>query len=250
MDNTRYSYVGRSYGIGSSVGLVDEAFSHNITQNYTYNEIGYDSWVHCAVNSTSDWTLSSAGYDIDNSLPTIYWAAGTLPNGNPEGYAACGLGKSSRNIFALVGSFTEKGNTFAITTSASYAALDKIQCTVDFIRTEFAVFVNYTERLIAVKPVKHELDVNDIESKGSIIRIAMRMPTSFSQQHACDLYTSLVGDTFTQNIRAVHPSFDPRNSTKNGTDVILTSQVNNGVQDSLTSMLDNSLYSPSLAPNS
>ena len=247
LDNTRYSYLGRSYGVGSPVGLVDQAFSHNTTQNYTYNEIGYDTRVHCAVNSTSNWTISDEGYDINGNSPNIYWARGTLANGNLEGYAACGLDKSPRSIFALVGSSTGGGNIFTIAAGEAYAALDKVQCAVEFTRSEFAVSVNYTERLITVQPVKNGLDIKDIEPKGNLTRIAMRMPTSFSQQHACDLYTSLVGDTFTQNIRGVHSLFDPSNSTKNGTDLLLTSQVITGVQDSLTSMLDNSLLAFSSA---
>lgn len=35
-NNIRYSYVGRSYDVGSSVDLVDESFAHNTIQEYTH----------------------------------------------------------------------------------------------------------------------------------------------------------------------------------------------------------------------
>lgn len=60
LDNTRYSYAGRSYGVGSSVGLVDKNFVQNTTKGYTYNEIGYLTQVQCIVDSTSDWAISGA----------------------------------------------------------------------------------------------------------------------------------------------------------------------------------------------
>lgn len=70
----------------------------------------------------------------------------------------------------------------------------------------------------------------------------MRMPTSFSQQHACDLYTSLLGNTFKQNIQALG-----NNTASNDINAYPIEQVLRGVQDSLTSMLDNSLLAFSIA---
>jgi hypothetical protein len=69
------------------------------------------------------------------------------------------------------------------------------------------------------------------------------MPTSISQQHACDLYTSLVGSTFVQNIQNVHPDF----RAAGGDNATLTADVLRGVEDSLVSMLDNSLLAFSSA---
>lgn len=70
----------------------------------------------------------------------------------------------------------------------------------------------------------------------------MRMPTSFSQQHACDLYTSLLGNTFKQNVQDFG-----NDTTSKGTNANTTEQTLRGVQDSLTSMLDSSLLAFSSA---
>lgn len=243
LDNTRYSYVGRSYGVGSSVGLVDESFAQNTTQGYKYNENGYSTHVQCVFNRTSDWTISDAIVDSNpdpSALPNIYMVAGTLANGNAEHYAACGL-QSPDNIFALVGSSNQNKNVFAIAAGQSYIALDKIQCTVNFTAAEFHISVNQTERLITVELLANGSDVRDIEPTGNITAITMRMPTSFSQQHACDLYTSLVGNTFLRNIDVV-ASRDNTEPNSNTTEHVLR-----GVQDSLTSMLDNTLLAFSSA---
>ena len=235
LDNTRYSYVGRSYGVGSSVGLVDESFAQNTTRGYTYKENGYLTQVQCIVNSTSDWAISDAEPGLSSSLPNLYMVAGSLTNGNGEKYAACGF-NSPDNIVALVGSGRQDRYVFAIAAGNTYAALDKIQCTVDFTPAEFSVCVNRTERLIATEILANGSGVRDIDPTGRMKNITMRMPTSFSQQHACDLYTSLLGNTFKQNIQAL-----VSDTTSNDINEYAIEQVLQGVQDSLTSMLDNSL---------
>ncbi|MCJ1457310.1 hypothetical protein MMC28_007677 [Mycoblastus sanguinarius] len=233
--------MGRSYGVGSSVGLVDETFAQNTTRGYTYNENGYLTQVQCVVNSTSNWTISGPEVYFPSTYPSLYMVAGTLANGNNENYAACGLG-SPDGIFALVGSSRQNKNVFAIAAGQNYAALDKIQCTVDFIPSEFSVSVNRTERLITVGLLASGSGVRDIEPTGKIAAITMRMPTSFSQQHACDLYTSLVGNTFMQNIQAIANDTNSKDTNANTTEQTLRR-----VQDSLTSMLDNTLLAFSSA---
>lgn len=107
-------------------------------------------------------------------------------------------------------------------------------------------------------------DVKDIEPTGQLKAITMRMPTSFSQQHACDLYTSTLGNTFTQNFQALanHPisqymevfannitSFGNTSygSTTKGSEVYDTERTLQGVGECLASMLDNSLFAFSSA---
>ena len=249
LDNTRYSYTGRSYGVGSSVGLVDGGFASNNTQRYTYSETGYSTHAHCIVNSTSDWKIENPNRYPVKTLPDVYLVNGTLPTGQAEEYAACGFG-STDNITALVGNSDGGKNVFAIAAGSNYAAFDKLQCAVDFVPTLFSVAVNRTERLISVTAAPKEPQANDLEPTGAIVQIAMRMPTSFSQQHGCDLYTSLIGDTFKQNIQAVHPTFvASANSTVGGETYTAsnTEYALRGVEDSLNSMLDNTLQAFSSA---
>jgi hypothetical protein len=88
--------------------------------------------------------------------------------------------------------------------------LDQAQCGVLFTPTVFSVVVNTTNRLIAVTPLPRPFtnaEIPDIEPTGFITAFIMGIPTSISQQHAYDLYTSLVGNKFVQTIQNVHPDF-------------------------------------------
>jgi len=51
-DNSNYTYIGRSYGVGSSIGLSDEALQ-NATVKYQYTENGYNADVDCMYNASS-----------------------------------------------------------------------------------------------------------------------------------------------------------------------------------------------------
>ena len=250
LDNTGYSYTGRSYGVASSVGLADQTVNTTAVLGYQYDEPGYLSNVSCIVNATSNWTLKGPIFSPHNNVyPDLYVAAGTLTNGNPERYAACGL-RGTNEIFALVGSAAHTQNVFAIAAGQNYAALNGMQCTVRFTPTVFSVVVNAIDRLIAVAPhpsspaADAEDDVPNIEPTGAIISFAMRVPTSISQQHACDLYTSLVGSTFVQNIQTVRPDFK---TAANLTGTAAAMDVLRGVEDSLAAMLDSTLLALSSA---
>lgn len=137
--------------------------------------------------------------------------------------------------------------SFAIAAGHDYAAFNSTQCTVDFIPTKFSVTVNHTDFTTNVTSSEDPIvgqEVEDIEPTKSLINITMHMPTSFSQQHACDLYTSLVGNTFESNIQSIIPAF---NSRVPSTITMNRSETLRGVEDTFTSMLDNSLLALSTA---
>jgi hypothetical protein len=60
-DNSHFSYVGRSYGVGSPAGLVDEnlygGYSSSNLLSYNYTEPGYLTTVTCFHNASSNWHL-------------------------------------------------------------------------------------------------------------------------------------------------------------------------------------------------
>lgn len=54
LDNTGYSYHGRSYGVGASAGLLDESVLKTPrATNYSYNEVGLEAAVSCIYNGSS-----------------------------------------------------------------------------------------------------------------------------------------------------------------------------------------------------
>ena len=86
-DNSRYSIVGRSYGVGSSVGLPantsrqieeiveDVHFVPNLAQ-FSYEEIGYRAEVSCIVNQSSLWEIRFFFEDLEVENGTTYAVAG------------------------------------------------------------------------------------------------------------------------------------------------------------------------------
>ncbi|KAI9744034.1 MAG: hypothetical protein M1835_002827, partial [Candelina submexicana] len=245
IDNSQYVYEGRSFGVGSSVGLVDGSISSSPILGYSYTETGYDAQVHCVRNDSMDWSISDVRVaPKDNSLPNIYLVTGFLPNGARNGYAACGFRKPD-GIVALVGQAFNGKNIFAIAAGDDYHELNKIQCNVDFNPKNFSINVNITAKSIAVTPLSAKTRAPDMEPSGNMTAITMRMPTSFSQQNACNLYTSIIGNTFKYNIQNIVAAYgtsthDPLYGDRNG-------QALKGVEDSLTSMLDNILLAYSSA---
>jgi len=178
-DNTRYSFTGRSFGVGSSAGLVDQGLSRNTTLSYNYNETGHLTQASCIVNVTSDWRISGVFYPDDGTYPNLYLANGTHSNSNRDHYAACGL-HSSDDIFALAGSHNDISNSFSIATGRGYSAFDKVQCTVDFKPTVFSIAVDHVDLLINLSTALQNSTLpRDIEPMGKLINITMRMPICF-----------------------------------------------------------------------
>lgn len=99
-DNSHYSYIGRSYGVGSPVGLVDENLygnhSDSLLLSYQYMEPGYYADVNCFHNVSSDFHLQRV---VDgkppNGIPYVYYAQGAFPNApagqSPDFFAVVGL---------------------------------------------------------------------------------------------------------------------------------------------------------------
>ena len=96
LDNTRYTYNGRSFGVGSSVGLTDSAITDNpLALSYVYQENGLRVDVECIYNTSSEFAIEG------ETLTNIYAVRGFLPNsGSSESYSEY-YGHSSDAILAI-----------------------------------------------------------------------------------------------------------------------------------------------------
>lgn len=181
--NSQYSYIGRSYGVASSVGLVDLDWNNNTVLGYSFEETGYNTTVSCKFDDTSDWMIDPKPQVKSTkgaTYPDSFLVSGYLPNGNWEAYAACGLFQSTAKIFALTGSYNRSGgNAFAIAAGSNYEAFNNIQCTVDFVPTMFTIAVNSSGYSIDVNS-SDAMKPKDIEPSSRLANITMRMPTSLS----------------------------------------------------------------------
>ena len=243
-DGTLYSYIGRSYGLGSSVGLANitspvlSPFSH-----YSYNETGYRTTVSCIYNDTSDWTLDVQYIPEDGGLPWLYYAAGALaPDSNIEGYAVASLGGND-SIVALIAGGAAVTNNIAITAGTTYDNLDTIQCAAEFHPSKFEVATNQTAGTITVSLLGPGEDVDPTSAtqpfgRGRLQQSALWELTRLSQRNI-NLYTSVIGESLESNIERRANVSDWNQTT--------TKQTLDAVADSFEAMLDDILLAISSA---
>ncbi|MCJ1362851.1 hypothetical protein MMC16_001957 [Acarospora aff. strigata] len=248
-DNSRYTYVGRSFGVGSSAGLVDPHYkeSSNI-RHYTYFEDGYLSNVSCIHNSSSRWDIAKAYKSDDLTFPDMYIARGALPNSvynvasktwGAEAYFTIGLRDDSK-IVALIGLSANRRNFLAVTTGqkhGNYSIFADTQCEIFFVPTKFSVSVDTNNHEIAIGNVSHASDVDPTSAKfgpglGVIPQYMMRMVTLLSMINT-NVYTSVLGDVFLSSIANLAVS---SNRSVSDPDVVLA-----GMTRSIESMVDDVL---------
>jgi hypothetical protein len=228
IDNSRFTYYGRSYGVGASAGLVDDDILGNeLGTAYSYQETGYKAVTTCIYNSTSMFQFR------DLHLTMLYAATGPLPNSVDEEYSVY-VGHYTSALFAMrVSHIQTPGRILAITAGESYAALNKTQCTLDFVPTLFNVSVGLRNREINVTAVSR---VAEFDPSGNVTWVTMRQFELISNDQT-NIYTSLVGDSFLASIhdyntsRANDPSHPP--TEQEATIAGLTNSINSMVDDML-----------------
>ena len=158
-DKTGYTYTDRSYGVGSSMGLVadfTESYIYNQSTTFVYQEIGYDASVNCSFNASSKWgILPEAASDQDSNklVPNAYVAGGATPDGGLDWQIEFSA-VSDANVVSI-NAHPDLGSTglatIVITTgSGAYSSLNQSQCSVQFIPTLFNVSVNLFSYAITV----------------------------------------------------------------------------------------------------
>lgn len=238
IDNTRYNYHGRSYGVGASAGLSDDnivAIPH--ARNYTFNEVGLDASVDCIYNTSSMFVLQV--------LPqtTLYAARGLLPDSNlssPEYSVYIGRGDEAivaLGVSAVPTEYTAK-RYVAITAGNYYKNLNQVQCAVTFNPALFNVSVDIQGRNITVSKLNQsELlsdgPVLDIDPHHNITHIVMRQLELISND-LTSYYRSTLGDAFNASIS------DYRTSVAGG-NLSETQIVMKGMENAVTSLVDDML---------
>ncbi|KAJ7212270.1 hypothetical protein GGX14DRAFT_622866 [Mycena pura] len=252
-DNSRLTYVGRSFGVGSSAGLEDGYFdvlSSNTASSilgYSYQELGYSTNVQCIRNTSSGWQITPYSIALDGTFPNNYLAQGPLPNSQfntstmsfrIEDYATLRL-RDDSEIVALVGLSHAPSNIFAIATgNGPYDVLDKVQCEAHFTPFTFDVFVDMTSLAITVTPLANStIDMDPTSSQfgsqlGAIPQLIMREVTFLSMMNT-NLYTSALGNAFMSSIANVAAMW---NTSMNDTATIMEA-----ISTSLESMIDDIL---------
>ncbi|KAL2037397.1 hypothetical protein N7G274_009882 [Stereocaulon virgatum] len=258
LDNPNWEYIGRSFGVGSSVGQLDDHMAYQRVLHYNYTETGYSANVRCIKNITSDFhfrlleyfdrNISLSDYhrthypgmqvnksylDMWSSMAT-YYVEGYLPNsiiGTPELYPAIAWHEKYENITSWTTVVNDNRNMIAVAAGTNqYQELNQTQCEVFFTPMVFTISVNRLQHSINVE-AQSSIAAEDIEPTGHLranvmhsIRLLSRMTPS--------LYVSVLGETLSRNVERMQRQKPHLN---------LTEAVNSAAEDSFTAIIDDIL---------
>ncbi|KAG6365635.1 hypothetical protein INS49_007246 [Diaporthe citri] len=207
-DNTQFTYIGRSYGVGSSVGLLDDTTpSDTLALGLTYQEVGYDASVSCAYNASTGFVLEKLG----SGYIDAFAARGVLPNsapGDPEYSTYVGWGARSVVAIGVGRDANSARHTLGIAAGEAYAHLNAAQCDISFAPALFDVTVSLTGRNITVTRAG---STNNNSSDAAAAQPALDWDTGslryvLTRQFELianaqtNLYVSLVGSSFNASI--------------------------------------------------
>ena len=223
-------------------------------QLYTYNETGYFTDTKCIYNESS--ALNILLYDTGNHVgfPSIYWAYGALPNSNwseimqhpypPNQLYPAGMDYYVQSAFggddSIVSTFNRgpvNDDTrwmFGMTAGGGYPQLDRVQCEITFEPSLYRVNVSPSNATIEVSRIENVL-VDDPDPTTNLRKVATN---SYQLSYiTTSLYTSTVGDSFTENIR----NLQANRSVFDTDSPAYKAVVLDAIADSVTTVMDDSL---------
>jgi hypothetical protein len=240
LDGSGWSFAGRSFGVGSSPGLITLTSlpSHEIQpRNLTFHESGYDAQVVCAYNESSEYfivgigTINSTSEAVSGTQ--IWLANGTAPNSKAGVIESYTLTTTVPNLLAWTTVLNE--NRYMLVSAAygvNYAAFDKVQCEVTFRPTRYRVSVSLADKIITVSkaPVSEQI-VADFEPTHLLVNNVF-LGLEVISRTAGQYLESILGHALRQNSIVL---YDGQESLAN---ISLR-----GMEESVTALLDDLLVS-------
>ncbi|KAK1977753.1 hypothetical protein LZ30DRAFT_247406 [Colletotrichum cereale] len=230
IDNTQYIYEGRSYGVGSSIGIGDMAISNRSSATvYQFQETGYTSHVECLYNRSMDFGIGSESI----RAPRIFPVTGFVPDSVGSAQYSEYIGHDTKPIVAVgVAHNAESPRRYiSIAAGESYLALNATQCVVDFTPTLFNVSVGIRGRNITVSPI-HE--VEDFDPERNLTRTVVRQFELISND-LTSFYESVLGNAFLSSITSWNMSFNENGAFAEGEATV------RGLENAITAMADSML---------
>ncbi|KAF5662036.1 hypothetical protein FCIRC_11641 [Fusarium circinatum] len=238
LDGTGYFYHGRSYGVGSAVGLLEPTYSDDsnaIIRGYSFVEDGYCANISCHYNRSSQ--LSFIKSDMVSTpggiyAPQGYWVNGSLPNGQWAGFPTWGVvNEGFTSSIAAVNN--QSRYMYGFLAGGAYSVLNQTQCEVWFTPSRFNVSVDMDAKNISVALSK--LDSFDIDPSRALANISFH-GVGYLSQTLTTLYTSVLGDSFRRNVENVQS----RAQRKEVTDQDVFEAVEDGIRLLLDHFLEGS----------
>ncbi len=245
LDNTGFTYHGRSYGVASTIGLVDPTQSMKTADatvlNISFAENGYVSEVSCAYNDSSQLAFHELNYVATPGGiygPMGLWTNGSLPNGEWEGFPTWGV-LNSDFVTALAAVNSPAQYVYGFAAGKNYSELNRTQCEVTFKPTRFQVSVDMTAKNISVAPVTDQPQpALDIDPSRALTNVSF-YGLMYLSQTLTTMYTSVLGDSFLTNIENVRAQEGHTDAT--------SSDALTGIGEGLELLLDHFLGSSGAA---
>lgn len=232
LDYTSFEYVNRSYGVGMSVGLTDDAILANPhAQKYWYLERGYHSAVQCIYNDSSAYYLESGGETL------VYEAKGLLPDSAiPEHASYIGWSVDTIVAIAVDSSASSPRRILGVAAGETYGFLNRTQCETLYTPTIFNVSVELAGENITVTPLTSDDSVEDIEPRGNLTFLT-NWQFALIASDQTSLYSSLLGTSFNTSIA----NYQSAQWLLHGTTPSPQNATLSGLQNSITAMVDSML---------
>lgn len=244
VDSSGWTNLGRSYGVGSSPGIVpiQDLSAHRAPMlSLDYFEYGYRTNITCARNETSDYAISNTTYS-DNLGIISYTVGGTLPNSIPGHVEQYALSSSTygNNLLAWSALSNYGENILAVAGSGSYTPFNKFQCNVRFNPARFAVHVNVSSSIIAVKSAADDHAIEDIEPTGQFIKSVFYALEQISRMSG-NTVVSTLGVSLEHNIRIIRTR-DPGLSDEEGAALSLKYGISSLLENLFVANAQSQLY--------
>ena len=210
LDNPTWVYQGRSYGAGSSVGLMSpsEIPAGLQLSSYSFEEIGYNASVQCSHIISTNLTIE---YQINQASLGVFRLEGTLPSmtkpANDPIIAWCDPlpdkdvceDPKGATIFAWFATSNDQGNSMVGIRATSWYEDDfnNIQCSLKFVPTVFTVTVNVVNQSIVV--TANDTATPDPDPTGVLVNNTV-LSLEFLSKMSPSLYVSVLGDAFSYNL--------------------------------------------------
>ncbi|KAF2002965.1 hypothetical protein P154DRAFT_561474 [Amniculicola lignicola CBS 123094] len=174
LDRSGYSFIGRSYGAGGTVGLVPIPVVQ-FPLSYTFAEVGLQAQVECQYNQSSTFELKfvQSGTQLMEFNSDGRFA---MPDGQNSSFTFSQYGRLGQDFFSWGERFSNRTQYLALAAvpvtvkqntcspkdnppqcGYGYAILDKISCRMNFTANSMKVGVDAVARTISVEP-KHEAE--------------------------------------------------------------------------------------------
>lgn len=225
-DNPQWSYVGRSYGVGSSQGITNRSFTRGDLLGYNYTEVGYLVETHCSLNTTSAFKYDNV---LSNFQPAngsdvslnIFVARGTLPNADDEAdfitfpvVLTNRTNNADNELLTWAANSKNGANMISIVGSGSYAEYNLMQCSVNFTQAEFHVEVNVTSSIINVTLLDWGQNLQDRPfDENHHLKSNTMAALSLLAQTTSSVAFEALGQSLTDNWRTSNQSISNANLT-------------------------------------